>query len=281
MASVFSMEEREESMSQIRQSVTELFRQYLRRQIAVQAEGLGLADPDGQVVPHEAVPMQSIDPRLAWNDALAVIHILNTSRTHERWDAPPDWPAFVAALGPTIALAFCIGNFPQMLRNVQPLLEPVGSVSDGCDAGIYASGSSVSRSQPIVLPPALLQWAVTAHSYPQLLVAAGVLRLARRFEQASELLLSNRETPAAWQGLRANEEAALAWHRGDAEEALASWQAQKDSVPVLFNRGMAALFLNRPDEARIALQHAVAQLPETNAWHHLGHLYLAWMAASS
>ena len=46
-------------------------------------------------------------------------------------------------------------------------------------------------------------------------------------------------------------------------------------MPVLFNRGMAALFLGRRDEAVAALTQAVAALPDTSAWHHLGHLYLA------
>ncbi len=81
--------------------------------------------------------------------------------------------------------------------------------------------------------------------------------------------------------MRANEEAALAWHRGQTEEALAAWQAQKASVPVLFNRGMAALFLGRSAEAQASLTEAVTQLPDTSAWHHLGHLYLALAAARS
>ena len=84
---------------------------------------------------------------------------------------------------------------------------------------------------------------------------------------------------AAAQALRANEEAALAWHRGQGEQALALWQTQKDNVPVLFNRGMASLFLGRPPEAQTALRAAVAQLPDTSAWHHLGHLYLALATA--
>jgi hypothetical protein len=37
---------------------------------------------------------------------------------------------------------------------------------------------------------------------------------------------------------------------------------------------MASLFLGRAAEARSALQQAVEQLPDTSAWHHLGHLYL-------
>jgi tetratricopeptide (TPR) repeat protein len=87
--------------------------------------------------------------------------------------------------------------------------------------------------------------------------------------------------PAAWRALRANEEAALAWHRGRAEEALALWQDQKASVPVLFNRGLANFFLGRPDVAQTALREAVAGLAETNAWHHLGQLYLTLGRSSS
>jgi len=48
-----------------------------------------------------------------------------------------------------------------------------------------------------------------------------------------------------------------------------------DSVPILFNRGMAALFLDRPADARAALRTAVEKIPESSGWHHLGRLYLA------
>lgn len=260
-------------MDQTPQSLTELFGRYLRRQMAVHAEGLGLADPDGQVVPHDAVSMQPVDPQLAWHDALAVFGSAQASGVCE---APPDWPSLVAALEPAIDLAFCIGNFPQMLRNLQPFLT-------GGDLSTLRSHveSGKQRGRPMNVSPALLQWANKKRSYPQLLVAASLLRLARRFEDARELLGPPTKAPAAWQTLRANEEAALAWHRGNAEEALALWHAQKTSVPVLFNRGMAALFLGRIADARIALGQAVAQLPETSAWHHLGHLYLALIAARS
>jgi hypothetical protein len=260
-------------MSQTPQSVADLFGRYLRRQMTAQAEGLGFADPDGQVVPHEAAPVQPADPRLAWEDALAVVHYGGSSETPVapgRWEVPPDWPSLVAAQEPAIALAFCIGNYPQMVRNVQPLLA-------GGDLTVLRQ----SFGRPVSVPPALLPWANKARGYPQLLLAVGVLRLARRFDEADVLLKSTADVPAPWQALWANEEAALAWHRGQAGEALARWQAQKASVPVLFNRGMAALFLGRPTEAQTALAQAVAPLPDTSAWHHLGHLYLALASARS
>ena len=109
-----------------------------------------------------------------------------------------------------------------------------------------------------------------------MLLAAGILRLGRQFDDAAELLGRHQaSTPADWQAARANEEGALAWHRGEVEEAVTLWQQQPPSAPVLFNRGMAALFLGKPAEARPLLAEAVAQLSEQSGWHHLGHLYLA------
>jgi hypothetical protein len=46
-------------------------------------------------------------------------------------------------------------------------------------------------------------------------------------------------------------------------------------VPVWFNRGLAALFLNEANTARALLRQAAEKLPETGAWHHLARLYLA------
>ncbi|HEY7153497.1 MAG TPA: hypothetical protein VH575_06025 [Gemmataceae bacterium] len=255
------MSQAHESSGQPARSLTDLFARYLRRQMTAEAEGLGFADLDGQATPYEAAPVQPVDPRLAWRDGLAVVPHFPASQTELRWEVPPDWPVLVAAQEPAFSLAFCIGNFPQMVRNLHPLLSG-GDLVDLRPA----------TGRPATAPPPLLQWAAATRDYPHVLLAAGVLRLLRRFEEAGALLKSK---DAMWQALRANEEAALTWHRGRADEALALWQAQKASVPVLFNRGMAALFLGRPAEARPALREAVAQLPDTSTWHHLGHLYLA------
>src|SRR5262249_48300728 len=124
--------------------------------------------------------------------------------------------------------------------------------------------------------PALTDWAeqvARRQQFPQLLLAQAALRLARQFDEAERLLQT--AAPAPWQAAWQNEAAALSWHRGRADEALAAWLKQPASVPVLFNRGMAALSLARPADARPWLTQAVAQLPEDGAWHHLGRLYLA------
>jgi hypothetical protein len=255
-------------MSQTPRSVGDLFRQYLQRQIAAHADGLGVSDPDGQVVPHEAVPVQPVDPRRAWENALAVAQHLTTERTQPRWQVPPDWPALVAGQEPAVSLAFCVGNYPQMVRNLQPLLH-------GGDLATLRQ----TRSLPSIVSPALLEWAKAARGFPQVFLGAAMLRLARHFDEANDLLNSLGKVPADWQAFWANEVAALAWHRGQVEEARASWRNQKTSVPVLFNRGMAALFVGDFAEAQSALTEAIAQVPETSSWHHLGHLYLTLSTA--
>ncbi len=243
------------------ESVSELFARYLDRQIDAQAEGLGFAPATDEVEPYDSVPVQPIDPRLAWDEARGVLRAF-AGPVPGAVKAPLEWPQLVLACEPAVALAFALGNYPQLVRDLHPLL---------------AGGNPSSwRPRPGggLASQALLDWARhQPGSYPRLL-AGGVLRLARAYDQAEEFL---QEAPAEsqWQAVWENEKAALAWHRGQAEQALALWQGQAESVPVLFNRGMASLFLGRTREARAFLSQAVAVLPESSSWHHLGQLYLA------
>jgi tetratricopeptide (TPR) repeat protein len=248
-------------------ALADLAARYLQRQAAAHAEGLGLAEPSGEVVPHEAVPSQPIDPRLARDEALAALRAFDPELPTGACEAPPEWSELVAGAEPAAALAFAAGHFPQLVRNLQPLLHTTDL------RALRPAG------QPAADRPGLVNWARQAAAKrpgPQALLAAGALRLARQFDAAAELLRRERDrTPSAWQAAWANEEAALAWHRGDVDRALALWQAQPESAPVLFNRGVAALFSGKPADARTALAAAAAQLPEAGAWHHLGRLYLA------
>lgn len=240
--------------------LSELFADYLRGQTAAQSEGLGFPEQSGDVEPYEAVPVQPVDPKQAWTDALAATDHFDGRRA--TWKTPPDWPTMVAAQEPAVALAFCLGNFPQLVRNLHPLL-----------AGGDLTALRACPSQGPAAP-ALVEWADSCASYPEVLLAAGVLRLAHQFDAAANLLRQHPPS-AGWQAVHANEEAALAWHRGQADEAAALWAKQAESTPVLFNRGMAALFLGDAATAREALLKATGALSETGAWHHLGRLYLA------
>jgi hypothetical protein len=238
-------------------SPAELFTQYLQRQAAAQAEGLGFAETPDAVEPHDGVPVQPVDPKRAWEDALAVLPHLAANAPS--LGVPPEWPALVAAQEPAIAVPFCLGNYPQMVRHLHPLL----------GSHLPALRAATSRQAT----PALRDWALRTRSYPQVLLAAAVLRTAGDFDTAAELLRA--DAPAQWQALRSNELAALAWQRGDTASALQQWQALGDSVPVLFNRGMAHLFLGERRQGAELLRQVVARLPETSAWHHLAQLYLA------
>jgi tetratricopeptide (TPR) repeat protein len=246
-------------------ALPELLAEYLRRQASAHAAGLALTGAAGEVEPYDAGPAQPVEPRLAWDEAVAAVRSFEAPAAARKWKAPPEWPALVASQEPVAALAFCAGNFPQLVRNLQPLLQAKDLTALRGNPGRPAEA------------PGLVEWAEAAARKGEpadALLAAGALRLARQFDRAAEVL---RRRPAGdgWRAAWANEEAALAWHRGRADEAAASWRGQPDSAPVLFNRGMAALFLGRPDEARAALRGAAALLPEAGAWHHLAQLYLA------
>jgi hypothetical protein len=258
--------ERETVTTPIQPALPELLGRYLQQQASAHQSGLAYPEAVGEVVPYEAAPAQPVDPRTAWDEALAALRWYGPAAAKQIGDTAPDWPALVTTHEPELALAFCAGNFPQLVRNLHPLWQ--------------AADLKKLRPQggPPATTPSLLDWASAAESdrtdqYPRLLIAVGALRLARHFDRAERILRMS--VPPEWQSAWANEEAALAWHRGEHDQAAALWKGQRTTVPVLFNCGMAALFGGQRKEARKALSQAVAQLPEDGAWHHLGRLYLA------
>src|SRR5688572_15993607 len=104
-------------MTQTRHNLSDLFTQYLRKQAGASEQGLGFAETTGEVLPHDATPVQPVDPALAWKDAVAA-----ANGTGRSWEVPAEWPQLVAAQEPAVAIAFALGNFPQLVRNLQPLL---------------------------------------------------------------------------------------------------------------------------------------------------------------
>jgi tetratricopeptide (TPR) repeat protein len=247
---------------------------YLQGEMARQAVGLGNVESGGEVVLFEAVPPQRTDTGLAWREAVAVARYFELDRKRagltedpSTGQAPSEWAATVNSPEPAAALAFSFGNYPQLVRDLQGLL----SATDLSTLLPKQTGSASNS--------ALVEWAVASGReprFPQVLLAVGILRLSRQFDEAAELLRRHQAaTPAQWHGAYANEEAALLWHRGQVEEAANLWQKQAPTVPVLFNCGMSALFLGKPTEARPKLAEAVAQLSESDGWHHLGGIYLA------
>jgi len=165
-----------------------------------------------------------------------------------------------------VALAWCVGNFPQLVRNFHQILHH-GNLTELRPSG----GRPVNT-------PALADWTqkvAAKKSFPEALLAVGALRLAKQFDEAEALAKTlDADVPKAWRAAWSNERAALAWHRGNADEARRLWALAETSVPVRFNRGMAELFLGNAKAAREQLADVVKQIPETSAWHHLARLYL-------
>jgi hypothetical protein len=250
----------------VQPKLSELMARYLDRQTGSHRSGLTAFNANSEVLPFEAGPVQPVDPGPAWEAATAAMPFLATGVDARTWRAPPDWPQLVSAQEPAVALAFCVGNYPQLMRDLHLILHKA-NVRDL----LPVSG------RPLAVP-GIDDWArqvAAKKDFPSMLLALGSLRLAKQFEHATRYVQDHDQSmPSEWRPAWANEKAALAWHRGQVEDALKQWETQAPSVPVLFNRGMAALFLGKPD-AQAPLAQAVAQLPEAGAWHHLGRLYLA------
>lgn len=252
-------------------SLAELMTGYLREQTEAHASGLAAVSAAGEVQPYEAGPVQPVDARSAWRESLAAMRLFGCADDAAAIAAPPDWPTLVATHEPVFALALCVGNFPQLVRNLHPLLQAKN-----------LSGLRHQTAGRPVFVPALVEWSGkkgTPRNFVQIVLTAGCLRLAREFDRAAALLQdAEKHLPSTGQALLDNEKAALAWQRGETDAARQLWLAQPESAVVLFNRGMSALFLDEPARAQADLTRAVAQLPERSAWHHLGHLYLTLSA---
>jgi hypothetical protein len=205
---------------------------------------------EGDVEPHEVATGFRVDPWAAWNDATSQI-------TAATAPLPPDWANLVNQPASTFAVPMAIGNFPQRVRDLQPLLARFEPTE------LRPSGSQLASPGL----SALRHW-ISKISTTQPLVAAGLARLIGDFDNAEKLLTTN-------DAAGANERVALLWHRGQCSQALSAWNALPESPAVLFNRGMASLFLGKMSDAKTLLTKAAAALSETSGWKTLALLYLS------
>jgi tetratricopeptide (TPR) repeat protein len=240
-----------------------MFARFLARQAEADAAGIRCLE-GSEVVLHDSAPVQPVDARLAWDEAQAALPYFHATKF--KLKAPSEWSTLVAGHEPVAALAFASGNFPQMVRDLHSLMQEE----------LTSLRPAALTATPV---PALIEWAdgiLADKKFPQSLLALGTLRLAKQYEAAEERLKKHSgDVPAEWRGAWDNERAALAWQQGKADEANALWQKMPASIPVLFNRGMAALFLGQTANARKTLTEAIAKIPQDSAWHHLARLYLA------
>jgi hypothetical protein len=247
----------------VQTNLSELLASHLEKQAESQAAGI--ASFDGEVMPYEVGPVQPLDPKLAWDEALAVLPFYAKTSAQRR-QAPPHWSQLVAGHESIVAIAFCAGNFPQLMRNFHSILTQPKFAEMTPTAGRPSTA-------PELLPFA--EEVSRQKKFPEMLLALGALRLARHFAEAEKFVSAHEaDIPTEWRHGWENEKAALAWHQGRVEEARKIWGGLDATVPVLFNRGMAALVAGDRAAAKQHLNAAVAKLPATSAWHHLGRLYL-------
>lgn len=240
-------------------TLADLLGRYIDRRTAAQAVGLG-EFASGEVEAYDAAPVQPVDPKLAWDEAAVALHDCGGSAGVK---APEEWASLVAGHESHTALPLAAGHYPQSVRNLMPLYRA-------------ASPADVPVVAGTPVPVSGLADYAAGGSFAKALLAAGAYRSARQYDAAMAVVRSQAGRSSESERVAAaNEEAATLWLSGDRPAADAIWQSLPETTPVLFNRGLAALFLGRKDLARTALAAAVARLPESSGWHHLGRLYLA------
>ncbi|MBY0459960.1 MAG: hypothetical protein K2V38_21800 [Gemmataceae bacterium] len=205
---------------------------------------------ESEVEPHEVAAGFRVDARSAWLDATSGL-------TAPAPTAPPtEWAALVAQPSAAFALPMAAGHFPQRVKDLQPLLAKFNPQE------LRPSGSS----SPLPALAGLRAW-ISKNGPTHPLVAAGIAGTLGDFDTAETLLKSAPGDD--------NARASLLWQRGKCAEALTVWEGLAESPAVLFNRGMAKLFLGNTAGARDALQKAIDLIPETSGWNALARLYLA------
>jgi tetratricopeptide (TPR) repeat protein len=243
-------------------SLADLTLRFVNRPVdagALEAEAAAL----GEVEPHEVSVGFRADPRLAWNEGLAAFGLRDGLKSVS---VPSEWAAVVVRHEAVAAQPFALAGYPQRVRDLTTLVQAKDL------AKLNVPGEARAAS------PALRSWAAkqAANGTPAAaLLAAATLRAAHDHEQAQAALDALRDkAPAELKDAFANEEAALLWESGDVAGAAKVWERLPENPAVLFNRGLAALFLGQSLKARDFFKKAVAELPETSGWHHLGGLYL-------
>ena len=209
---------------------------------------------ESEVEPHEVAAGFRVDPRAAWLDATAAI-TTGGNAPPPGGQLPNEWAALVAQPAAAFAVPMAAGHFPQRVKDLQPMFTKFNP------AELRPSGTQTA------VPgfPGLRNW-LAKNGAANPLVAAGIARTLGDFDTADTLTGTTGND---------NDRAATLWARGQCAEALAAWDAMTESPAVLFNRGMARLFLGRIAEAKPALQKAIDAIPETSGWNALARLYLA------
>jgi tetratricopeptide (TPR) repeat protein len=239
----------------------ELFGQLLGQRVRAVAAGF-VSERLPEVVPYEAVPPLAIDAGLAWTEALEAGNAFGLATPS--FECPTGWADLVVNAAPISAVPMCLGNFPQLVRDIKALAE-------------VANLPSLRPQPPATSIDAtgVRNWRSSDPSAAVTFVRAGVLRLAGEYAEASRMLAELPERRGKLKTALLNERAALAWHQGEHERAIDLWNGAREDTPVLFNRAMSLLFSRQAAESRPLFDRALAELPASSGWRQLAELYLA------
>jgi len=239
----------------------DLFKQLLGERVQAADAGF-LSERLPEVVPYEAVPPLAIDAGLAWAEALEAGKALGLAVAS--LECPLGWAEMVTGTACNACVPMCLGNFPQMVRDVKALADVANLPS--------------LRPQPLAMPmdaAGMSSWRSSDTSAVARLVRAGLLRLSGRYAEANEILAEMPEGRGKLRSAVLNERAALAWHQGDHESAIDLWKQAKEETPVLFNRGLSLLFSGQVAQSRPLFDRVLGGLPAASGWRQLTELYLA------
>src|SRR5205823_13887658 len=117
------------------------------------------------------------------------------------------------------AVAMAAGNFPQRVKDLHPLLAKF-------DARELRPAANAAATPGLTGLRNSIEQEAKKGTAQSLLLAAGLSRSLGDFERAGQLLddagkLCTGDLRAKWE----NERAALLWHRGRCDDALAAWTA--------------------------------------------------------
>jgi hypothetical protein len=239
----------------------ELFKQLLGER--VQAAGAGLLNERfSEVIPYEAVSPLAIDAGLAWTEAVEAGKSFGLAMSS--LECPAGWADTIADTAPVAAVPMCLGNFPQMVRDVKALAEVRDLQS--------------LRPRPLAVPvegSEVKSWRSSDITPPVQLLRAGLFRLLGEYAEAGKILAQMPEGRGKVRSAVRNEKAALAWHQGDHDSAADLWTQAKEDIPVAFNRGLSMLFSGQAAQSRPLFDVVLAGLPASSGWRQLAELYLA------
>ena len=140
----------------VQPNLGDLLARYLSKQ--ADAHAVGIAAFDGEVTPYEVGPLQPLDPKLAWDEALTVLSFFGKAPIG-RVKAPPHWAQLVGGHESALAIAFSVGNFPQLVRDFHKILtQPASndSASDVRPAAVDLADYVAQASEKKALPQMLI-----------------------------------------------------------------------------------------------------------------------------